>query len=180
MKFIPTSLEGAWIIEPTPAVDERGWFARTRCEWEFAEMGLEPRFVQVSLSFNRKRGVLRGMHFQASPHEEVKLVRCIRGAIHDVIIDLRPDSPTFMRHFSAEFSAQNRLALYVPKGFAHGFQALRDASEVLYEISAVYSPGHARGLRWDDPAFGISWPVPDPILLERDRSYPDFQPSLLR
>jgi dTDP-4-dehydrorhamnose 3,5-epimerase len=119
------------------------------------------------------------MHFQLAPRQEIKLVRCVRGSIQDVIIDLRPDSPTFAEHLSLELSAENGLALYVPKGFAHGFQALRDNTEVLYEISEFYSPDHARGFRWNDPAFGISWPVPDPILLKRDREYPDFDPLVL-
>jgi len=174
LQFLETPLAGAWLVEPTPAEDQRGWFARIRCEEEFARRGLESRFVQTSLSFNRCRGVLRGMHFQVAPREEVKLVRCLRGAVHDVILDLRPDSPTFTKHFSAVLSHENRRAMYVPRGVAHGFQALEDASEVLYEIAGAYSPEHARGVRWDDPAFGIAWPVPEPILLERDRDYPDF------
>ena len=167
------------MVEPIPAEDGRGWFARIRCEDEFARRGLEARFVQTSLSFNRHRGVLRGMHFQVAPREEVKLVRSVRGAIHDVVVDLRPDSPTFTKHFSAVLSQENRRAMYVPPGFAHGFQALEDGSEVLYEISQAYSPEHARGVRWDDPAFGIAWPVPEPILLERDRDYPDFSRGVL-
>ena len=175
MKFKGTPLEGAWLLEPVEAADRRGWFARLRCEREFGDRGLETRFVQTSVSHNHRRGVLRGMHFQAPPEEEVKLVRCIAGAVHDVIVDLRPDSPTFKRHFSVELSAVNRLALYVPRGFAHGFQTLEDDTQVLYEISEFYSPSHARGVRWNDPAFGISWPVEDPILLDRDRDYPDFQ-----
>ena len=179
MQFVETPLGGAWIIEPNPVEDERGWFARIRCEEEFEGFGLERRFVQSSLSFNRRRGVLRGLHFQMAPHQEVKLVRCVRGAIHDVILDLRPDSPTLPRHFAVVLSHENRRALYVPRGFAHGFQALEDATEVLYEISEPYSPVHARGVRWDDPAFGVTWPIPDPILLDRDRRYPDFNPSSL-
>jgi dTDP-4-dehydrorhamnose 3,5-epimerase len=151
-----------------------------RCEEEFSRMGLEPRFLQTSLSFNKHRGVLRGMHFQVSPKREVKLVRCVRGSIHDVVIDLRPESPSFAQPFSVVLSGENRRSLYVPKGFAHGFQALEDATEVLYEISETYSPQHARGVRWNDPAFGISWPVDDPILLDRDRSYPDFHEGLLK
>lgn len=178
MRFRETPLSGAWIIEPEMAEDERGWFARIRCEKDFGDLGLKTRFVQSSLSFNRFRGVLRGMHFQVAPFQETKLVRCIRGAIHDVIIDLRPESSTFLRHFSIQLDDERRQALYVPEGFAHGFQALRDETEVLYEISEFHSPEHARGVRWDDPAFAISWPIPNPIMLDRDRSYPDFEPEL--
>jgi dTDP-4-dehydrorhamnose 3,5-epimerase len=177
MKFREAGLAGAWIVEPERFKDERGWFARVRCGEEFAAHGLEPRFVQTSLSFSRYRGVLRGMHFQAPPREEVKLVRCVRGAVYDVIIDLRPDSPTFLEHFAVQLNSHEGLALYVPKGCAHGFQALEDRSEVLYEISEFYSPDHSRGVRWNDPAFAVEWPVPDPIMLERDRSYPDFRPE---
>jgi dTDP-4-dehydrorhamnose 3,5-epimerase len=180
LQFVETPLGGAWIIEPNPVEDERGWFARIRCEEEFKNRGLERRFVQSSLSFNRRRGVLRGLHFQVAPHQEVKLVRCVRGAIHDVIVDLRRDSPTFTQHFAAVLSGENRRAMYVPRGFAHGFQALEEATEVLYEISEPYSPKHARGVRWDDPVFGITWPIPDPILLDRDRRYPDFSADLLQ
>jgi dTDP-4-dehydrorhamnose 3,5-epimerase len=178
--FDETPLRGAWLVTPVLSEDERGWFGRVRCEEEFADRGLETRFVQTSLSFNRRRGVLRGMHFQAPPREEAKLVRCVRGAIHDVIVDLRPDSSTFLDHFSAHLSGQNRRALYVPKGFAHGFQALEDETEVLYEISEFYSPELARGFRWNDSTFGIQWPVEQPILVARDREYPDFEPDRIR
>ena len=177
MQFKETPLQGAWLVEPVRIEDERGWFARIRCEEEFARLGLEHRFVQSSLSYNRRRGVLRGLHFQLAPRHEVKLVRCVRGSVHDVIVDLRPDSPTFTRHFSALLSAENRRAVYVPRGFAHGFQALQDDTEVLYEISEFHSPEHARGVRWNDPAFGIDWPVENPIMLDRDRGYPDFRGS---
>jgi len=180
MRFRETPLSGAWVVEPEQAGDARGWFARIRCEKEFAERGLEGRAVQVSLSHNRNRGVLRGMHFQLPPSAETKLVRCVGGAIHDVIIDLRPESETFKGHFSIQLSAENHLALYVPRGFAHGFQALEDETQVLYEMSEYYAPELGRGVRWDDPAFGIDWPVPDPIMVDRDREYPDFDPEVLR
>jgi dTDP-4-dehydrorhamnose 3,5-epimerase len=174
MIFRETPLPGCWIIEPETSVDDRGWFARIRCDQEFADRGLETRFVQSSLSFSRYRGILRGMHFQVPPRREVKLIRCIHGAIHDVVIDLRPDSSTFLRHLSVQLTSKNRHALYVPRGFAHGFQTLEDESEVLYEMSEFFSPDHSRGVRWDDPTFAILWPIANPIMLDRDRSYPDF------
>jgi dTDP-4-dehydrorhamnose 3,5-epimerase len=180
MKFRETSLPGAWLIEPETAADERGWFARIRCEEEFSRNGLEPRFLQTSLSFNHRRGILRGMHFQVPPRAEVKLVRCLRGSIHDVIIDIRPDSDAFSQHFAVELTEGNGLGLYVPRGFAHGFQVLEDKTVVLYEISEVHSPDHSRGFRWNDPAFGVSWPVRNPIMLPRDRDYPDFHIGLLQ
>src|SRR5712692_1495193 len=175
MKFIETELKGAYVIEPERIEDERGFFARTFCEREFAAHGLETRFVQYSISFNRRKGTLRGVHYQAPPREEAKLVRCTLGAIYDVIIDLRPASPTFKRWISAELSARNRRMLYVPQGFAHGFQSLEDETELFYQISAYYAPESARGVRWNDPAFGIVWPVPDVICSERDFSYTDFK-----
>lgn len=176
MRFRETGLDGAWLVEPEPAEDERGLFARTWCEREFAQHGIVARFVQCSTSFNRLANTLRGMHYQAPPAEEEKLVRCTRGAIFDVIVDLRRDSATRLRWFGAELSADNRMALYIPKGFAHGFKTLADASEVYYEISAFYDPAVARGVRWNDPAFGIRWPGGEPILSERDRGYADFAP----
>lgn len=175
MKFTETPLAGAWVIEPEPLHDVRGYFARTWCAREFAEHGLETVVAQRSISFSERRGTLRGMHYQASPHEEVKLVRCLRGAIHDVIIDLRPESATFREHFAVELTEQNHLALYVPKRFAHGYQTLEDRTEVEYQMTEFHHPDAARGLRWDDPAFGIDWPVPDPILKDRDDSYPLIQ-----
>jgi dTDP-4-dehydrorhamnose 3,5-epimerase len=172
--FTPTPLEGAYIIELEPFADERGYFARTFCRNEFEAHGLNPCVAQCNVSFNRKRGILRGMHYQDAPFWEVKVVRCTRGSIYDVIIDLRPDSDTFKKHFGAELSAANSKQMYVPEGFAHGFQVLEDDSEVFYQMSQFYSPDHARGVRWNDPAFGIQWPVPDPIMIDRDSSYPDF------
>jgi len=174
LKFIETALAGAYIIEPEKKQDERGFFARVWCEREFREHRLNHRFVQCNVSFNKKRGTLRGMHYQVDPFAEAKLVRCTRQAIHDVIIDLRPDSPTFRQHISVVLSADNHRMLFIPEGFAHGFQTLEDNTEVFYQMSEFYSPEHARGVRWNDPAFGITWPFPEPIMLERDRNYPDF------
>ncbi|PYM94888.1 MAG: dTDP-4-dehydrorhamnose 3,5-epimerase [Candidatus Rokuibacteriota bacterium] len=174
MIFTETPLKGAFVIEPEPLADARGFFARTWCQREAEQHGLNPRLVQCSVSFNRRRGTLRGLHYQAAPHEEAKLVRCTAGALHDVIVDLRRDSPTFRGHFAAGLSAKNRRMLYVPEGFAHGFQTLEDGTEIFYQMSEFYSPESARGVRWDDPAFGIVWPDADRIINDRDRAYPDF------
>jgi len=177
VRFSATPLAGAWLVALEPHADLRGFFARTWCAREFEAHGLDTRVAQCSLSHNRRRGTLRGMHWQAAPYEETKVVRCVRGALHDVIIDLRPASPTYTHHFAVELSAENRLALYVPAGFAHGFQTLADDTEVLYQISQFYLPEAGRGARWNDPAFRIAWPIADPILSERDRTYPDFVPE---
>lgn len=174
MIFSPQPLAGACIIDVQRIEDERGFFGRTWCARELEEHGLEASLVQCSLSFNRLRGTLRGMHYQASPHEEAKLVRCTIGAIHDVIIDLRPESPTYKRWLAVELTADNRRMLFVPRGFAHGFLTLVDASEVLYQMSTFFTPDGARGVRWDDPAFGIAWPFSPTTLSDRDRSYPDY------
>lgn len=174
MKFQETPLRGAWIVDLVLIADERGFFARSFCEKEFSERGLNPRLVQCNVSFNHRRGTLRGMHFQAAPKEEAKLVRCTAGSIHDVVVDLRKGSPTYCRSFGIELSARNRRALYVPEGFAHGFQTLSEDAEVLYNMSELYYPDLARGVRWDDPRFAIAWPLPDPFVSDRDRSYPDF------
>jgi dTDP-4-dehydrorhamnose 3,5-epimerase len=174
--FTELPVAGAYRVEPQKVADERGFFARTFCEREFAERGLETRFVQWGLSFNEVRGTLRGMHFQLAPHEEVKLVRCTAGAILDVVLDLRRDSPTYLRHAALELTPGNRAALYVPRGCAHGFQALADASEVSYQISAFWQPAASGGARFDDPAFGIRWPLPVTRIAERDRAYPDWRP----
>ena len=157
--------------------DERGFFARTWCRHEFEEHGLDPAVVQCNLSHNPRRGTLRGLHWQTPPHAEVKLVRCSRGAIWDVMVDLRPDSATYTRHFGAELTEENGRALYIPEGFAHGFVTLVDDSDVVYQMSALYEPSAGRGARWNDPAFGIAWPVREPILNPRDASYPDFVPE---
>jgi len=173
--FTETILKGAWVIEPERREDDRGFFARTFCEKEFAEHGLETRVAQCNISFNRRKGTLRGMHYQAAPFEEAKLVRCTMGAIFDAIIDLRPASPTFKKSFSLELTASNRRMLYIPRDFAHGFQTLVDDTEVFYQMAQVYSAEHARGVRWNDPAFGIHWPADERIIHERDKNYPDFR-----
>jgi dTDP-4-dehydrorhamnose 3,5-epimerase len=173
--FTETKLRGAFVIEPEMHEDQRGFFARTFCRQEFEAQGLNPEVVQCNVSFNKFKGCLRGMHFQVAPYSEVKLVRCTAGSIYDVIIDLRSSSPTFKEHFAVELSARNRKMVYVPKGFAHGFQTLEDDTEVFYQMSQYYSAEHSRGVRWDDPAFGIEWPSGERIIIERDRSYPDFR-----
>jgi dTDP-4-dehydrorhamnose 3,5-epimerase len=175
MLFHATELAGAFLIEPERRADERGFFARTWCEREFAEHGLETRLVQCNVSFNKRQGTLRGMHFQGEPYEEVRLVRCTRGAVHDVIVDLRRKSSTFKQHLGVELTAENRLMFYVPKGFAHGFLTLADDTEVFYQMSEFFHPETARGVRWDDPAFGIAWPGKVNVISERDRTYPDFK-----
>lgn len=167
-------LPGAYLVELTPHQDERGFFARTWCQREFSEHGLNPRLVQCNLSYNRQRGTLRGMHYQAAPYEEAKVVQCTRGTIYDVIIDLRPDSSTFRQHLAVMLTAQARNMLYTPEGFAHGFLTLEDDTEIFYQISEFYAPEHARGVRWNDPAFGIQWPAEVNVISERDATYPDF------
>lgn len=174
MRFQETRLCGAWLIEPEPQRDERGFFARTFCAREYAERSLATRFVQNSTSHSVARGTLRGMHFQRAPHGEVKVVSCLRGAIWDVIVDLRPESPTYRRWQGFELTGENRSQLYVPAGFAHGFQTLRDDTEVGYLISAFYAPAAATGVRYDDPAFAIDWPLPVASISEKDRAWPDF------
>ncbi|MGB5878758.1 MAG: dTDP-4-dehydrorhamnose 3,5-epimerase [Thermoanaerobaculia bacterium] len=174
MIFLETPLAGAFVIDIEPHEDERGFFARTFCQEEFEAHGLDSTFVQSSVSFNRQRGTLRGMHFQAPPHEESKVVRCTAGAIYDVIVDLRPLSPTFVQWHAVTLSAENRTMFYIPGGFAHGFLTLEDNTEVLYQMSEFYYPDSARGVRWDDPAFGIEWPVEPTAISDRDQSYPDF------
>jgi dTDP-4-dehydrorhamnose 3,5-epimerase len=174
MLFRSTTLAGVKLIDLEPARDERGFFARTFCVDEFAAQGLETRFVQHSLSYTARRGSVRGMHFQRAPHEEVKLLHCTRGAIYDVLIDLRSNSPTYLRWQAFELTAENRLQLYVPAGFAHGFQTLAPDTEVAYLISAFYTPSAAAGLRHDDPAFAVHWPLPVADISTKDRSWPDF------
>jgi dTDP-4-dehydrorhamnose 3,5-epimerase len=172
MKFIEMELKGAFVVEPELLQDERGFFARTWSQDEFASQGLNAKLVQCNSSFNRQRGTLRGMHFQIAPHEETKLVRCTAGAIYDVIIDLRPDSPTWRRWLGVELTSRNRRMVYVPQGFAHGFQTLEDDTEIFYQVSEYYHPESACVVRWDDPAFGINWPLPISVMSERDRSHP--------
>ena len=174
MIFAETKLKGAFIIQPEKLEDERGFFARTWCKREIEAHGLNPNLVQCNISFNKKRGTLRGMHHQVPPHEEAKLVRCTMGAIYDVIIDLRPNSPTFKEWFSLELTAKNRKMIYIPEGVSHGFMTLDDNTEVFYQMSEFYAPECARGVRWNDPAFDIVWPGDVTVISERDNQYPDF------
>jgi dTDP-4-dehydrorhamnose 3,5-epimerase len=177
MLFKETTLKGAFVVEIEPLRDERGFFARTFCEREFAEHGLPARFPQCNLSRNARVGTLRGMHYQAAPLWEAKLVRCVSGAIWDVIIDLRPGSATRFASVGVELSAQNACALFVPEGFAHGFVTLQDNTDVFYQMSEVFRPEGARGLRWNDPRFDIHWPTPPRVISSRDATYPDFDPA---
>ena len=174
MLFDETTLKGAYIIEIEKHEDERGFFARSWCQREFEAHGLNPRLVQCNISFNFKKGTLRGMHYQVEPFAEAKLVRCTRGAIHDIIVDIRPDSPTFREHLGFLLTADNRRLLYVPEAFAHGFLTLEDNTEVFYQMSEFHAPDYARGFRWNDPAFGIEWPSEVQVISDRDRNYPDF------
>ena len=178
MRYLKTSLHGAVLIEPDLHADSRGFFARTFCVREFADQGLETRFVQHSCSFSAKRGTLRGMHFQLHPHGEVKVVRCVSGAIYDVIVDLRPNSPTYRKWEAFEISAANRCSLYVPEGFAHGFQTLSDDTEVHYLISAFYEPSASTGIRFDDPAISINWPLEVSVISERDLAWPPMDEEI--
>lgn len=177
MIFNETELKGVFVIELQAHADERGMFARTFCERELAEHGLVTHFPQCNLSRNTRRGTLRGMHYQAAPHGEVKLVRCVRGAIFDVVIDLRPGSATHGKWLGVELDAASGRALYIPTGFAHGFLSLTDDSDVFYMMGSFFVPGAARGLRWNDPRFGVAWPAAPQVISERDASYPDFDPA---
>jgi dTDP-4-dehydrorhamnose 3,5-epimerase len=201
MIFSETKLKGAYIIDIEKLVDERGFFARSWCQHEFEAHGLNPRLVQCNISFNLKKGTMRGMHYQADPYEEAKVVRCVRGSIYDVIIDIRPDSATYCHWTGVELSSPcfhlppsisplpvdcspstahsspltaNYNMLYVPEGFAHGFLTLEDDTEVFYQMSEFHAPNHARGFRWNDPAFRVEWPADVQVISDRDRSYPDF------
>lgn len=174
MIFTETKLPGAFLIELEEFHDERGFFARSFCMKEFEAHGLKNFTAQCNLSFNHRAGTLRGMHYQVPPAAETKLIRCTRGAIFDVIIDLRPDSPTYLRHFGVELTEENRRALYVPEMFAHGYQALSDGAEVSYQVSEFYTPGYERGIRYDDPAFEIGWPLPVSVISEKDASWTPF------
>jgi len=176
MKFIKTGLEGAFVIELEPASDERGFFARAFCVREFEEHGLNIRVVQCNLSFNPKQGTMRGLHYQVQPAAEVKLVRCTRGAVFDVIVDVRPGSTTYLKWFGVELTSDSRTMIYVPEGYAHGYLSLVDNSEVFYQVSDFYSPGHERGARWNDPTFAIRWPAEPKVISIKDRTYPDFKP----
>lgn len=176
MIFTPTPLKDAYLIDLELQADDRGAFARTFCAKDFAAHGLKPTVAQCNLSFNHKAGTLRGMHYQLPPAAETKLVRCTKGAIYDVILDMRPDSPTYLQHFGVELTADNRRALYVPELFAHGYQALTDGAEVVYQVGEFYTPGYERGLRYDDPAFGIVWPLPVTVISAKDAAWEWFQP----
>ena len=175
MLFRETRLAGAYIIDVERHEDERGFFARSWCENEFREHGLDPRLVQCNISYSRRRGTVRGMHFQRPPYAEAKLIRCTKGRIYDVIIDLRPGSPTYREHLAVQLSATNRKMIYVPAGFAHGFQGLEDATEVFYQMSQRYMPDAADSVRWNDPAFAIHWPLSVQVISVRDQSYADFR-----
>lgn len=174
MIFTETKLKGAFIIDLELKEDPRGAFARTFCMKEFEQHGLKSTVAQCNLSFNYKAGTLRGMHYQVAPATETKLVRCTKGAIYDVIIDMRPDSPTYMQHIGVELTADNRRALYVPEMFAHGYQALTDGAEVVYQVGEFYTPGYERGIRYNDPAFGIEWPMPVTVISDKDAAWELF------
>lgn len=174
MIFNKTDLPGVIEIQMEPLRDERGFFARSWCEKEFQEHNLNPRLVQCSISFNEKKGTLRGIHYQAEPFPEAKLVRCTRGSLYDIALDLRRDSPSYLRWIGVELTAENRRALYIPEGCAHGFLMLEENTEALYQMSEFYHPEAARGVRWNDPAFGIVWPGKVEVMSDRDRNYPDF------
>jgi dTDP-4-dehydrorhamnose 3,5-epimerase len=174
VKFQRTEVIGVWLIDALPKEDDRGLFARTFCRNTFREAGLEYDLPQCSTSFNKRRGTLRGMHLQSAPYEETKVVRCTRGRILDVVVDLRPDSPSFLAWNSVELSADNRKSMYIPKGCAHGFQTLEDNAELFYMISDTFHPASARGVRWNDPAIRIRWPIAEMFMSDRDKSWPDF------
>jgi dTDP-4-dehydrorhamnose 3,5-epimerase len=175
MMFTELEVKGAFVIEPDKKEDARGYFARTWCRKEFLAHGLNPSLVQCNISYSKKKGTLRGLHLQAPPHEEAKLVRCTRGAIYDVILDLRRDSPTFRRWIALELTAENNRVVYVPEGFAHGFQSLEDATEVFYQTSDFYCPKAEWGVRWNDPTFGVEWPLGVSVISEKDASLEDFR-----
>ena len=177
MIFEPTPLPGAFTIGLERRGDDRGFFGRVFCTDEFAAQGVETQFVQINNSLTQARGTVRGMHYQLPPASEVKVVRCIRGSLYDVILDLRPGSPTYLHSFGAELTAENRVMMYVPRGFAHGFMTLQDDTEALYLVSHAYAPQAERGLRFDDPALSISWPLPATELSPKDRAWPDFDPA---
>jgi dTDP-4-dehydrorhamnose 3,5-epimerase len=181
MRFTETTLKGSFVIEQTRLADARGFFARTWCTREFQAHGLVSRFVQSNMSFSKRRGTLRGLHYQAAPHQEAKLIRCVKGAIYDVIVDLRPDSPTYLKWFGVELTGGDDKMLYVPEGFAHGFQTLVDDTEVVYPVSEFYAPHSERGIRWDDPLFAITWPhVEARVTSRKDQSWPPFVPAPYR
>jgi dTDP-4-dehydrorhamnose 3,5-epimerase len=170
-----TGLDGVWLLDLDTYEDERGFFARLWSAADFGAEGLAGTLDSCSLSFNHRAGTLRGMHYQAAPSEEIKIVRCVRGAIYDVVLDLRANSPTFKRWVAHELTAENRLAFYIPRGCAHGFQTLTDGAEVLYLIAGSYDPGSGRGVRWNDPAFNIEWPMIPTVIADRDRTFADYK-----
>lgn len=172
MEFTPTAVEGAFIIDLNPIGDDRGFFTRTYCAREFREHGIHPRIAQCNLCFNHQKGTLRGLHYQVAPAAESKLVRCLRGAIHDIIVDLRPESPSFLQHVAVELSSENRRALFVPPMCAHGYQTLADDTEVFYQTGEFYAPECERGLRYDDPALHLSWPLPVANVSPKDSNWP--------
>lgn len=175
MIFHELDIVGAFLLEPQRHEDLRGFFARTYCRDELEERGLDPTVVQCNVSVNKKKGTVRGMHWQAEPFPEIKLVRCTNGSIFDVLLDLRPDSETYCRHWGVKLTRENRMSLYIPAGIAHGFQALEDDSEVFYQMSEFYHPECARGVRWNDPAFDIEWPLPISLISDKDTLFPDFE-----
>lgn len=175
MLFTPTPLDGAFVVDLELRSDDRGFFARAFCAHEFEEHGLKPAIAQCNIAYNHKRGTMRGMHYQLPPVTETKLVRCFRGAIYDVIIDLRPESPSYMQHFGIELSADNRRALYIPEMFAHGYLTLTDDCELMYQVSEFYTPGYEAGVRYDDPAFKIEWPVSIDVISEKDLLWAPYE-----
>lgn len=177
MIFRETGLAGAFLVDVERIEDHRGFFARVWCREEFVSRGLVPEMVQANMGYSRKGGTLRGLHFQIHPHEEVKLLRCTRGAVHDVLVDLREESPTYMHWEGFDLTEENRKMVYVPEGFAHGYLTLSDHTEIHYQTSRFYSPRHARGIRFDDPAFNIKWPGPVDIVSDADRNWPDYIPA---
>lgn len=177
MKFIKTHIDGCFIIQPVIHEDSRGWFTRIFCAGEFSEMGIHKPWVQINHSFTRTKGTIRGMHFQLAPHEEVKLIRCISGAVRDVVVDLRKDSATFLQHFSEEISAENKLMICIPEGCAHGFQSLENDTQLIYHHSNYYVPGAEGGLHYNDPLLQISWPLPVSVVSDRDLNHPFLQPN---
>jgi dTDP-4-dehydrorhamnose 3,5-epimerase len=175
MIFKETKLKGSFIIEIERLEDQRGFFARGWCKMEFESHGLESRLVQANISLTKKKGTLRGLHYQVAPHEETKIIRCTRGSVYDVVVDLRPNSPTYMQWLGVELSADNYRMLYVPRGFARGYQTLEDKTEIFYHVSEFYTPAAERGIRYDDPVFGISWPLRVEEMSDKDKSWPDYK-----